>query len=205
MGDFNEIVSLSELKGSTIRARKQMEDFQNTLEDCQLCDLGFNGPKYTWNNGREGAAFTKEWLDRAVANTEWRMMFENVEVHVMARRSSDHHPLLLNSNEVSAVAKRKKGPFCMEATWAKRNDFMETIKNTWVGRCGKRDPWGNIKGKLEKCQKTIMVWVRKSVHATEKQIPKKSRRLVNIRTEDGESAWNEEAMIKGEIQNLMEQ
>jgi hypothetical protein len=68
MRDFNEIVNLSELKGSTTRARKQMEDFQHTFEDCQLCDLGFNGPKYTWNDGKEGVVFIKERLDRAVTN-----------------------------------------------------------------------------------------------------------------------------------------
>jgi hypothetical protein len=205
MGDFNEIVSLSELKGSTTRARKQMEDFQNTLADCHLCDLGFNGPKYTWNNGREGAAFTKERLDRAVANAEWRIMFENVDVQVMARRSSDHHPLLLTFNGVSNAAQRKKGSFRMETHWVRRDDFMETVKNTWGGRGGRRDPWGNIKGKLEKCQKTIKVWVRKSVQATEKKIQEKSQKLVHFQMKDGESARKEEALIKGEIHDLLEQ
>ena len=37
-----------------------MENFQNTLEACGLSDLGYKGPKYTWNNGRVGAEFTKE-------------------------------------------------------------------------------------------------------------------------------------------------
>jgi ribonuclease HI len=205
MGDFNEIVSMSEIKGSTIRAQKEMEDFQNALANCQLCDLGFNGPKYTWNNGREGAAFTKERLDKAVANSEWRMMFENVEVQVMARRSSDHHPLLLSFNDDNNAARRKKGFFRMEANWAKRTDFMETIKNTWAGRGDRRDPWRNLKGKMANCQKTIKVWVRKAVQATEKQIQEKSRELVNIQMEDGESTRKDEAMLKGEIQDLLEQ
>jgi hypothetical protein len=78
--------------------------------------LGFNGPKYTWNNGREGSAFTKEWLDRAVANFEWKMMFEEAEVQVMARRSSDHHPLLLILNDSQRPARRKIRPFRMEAS-----------------------------------------------------------------------------------------
>ena len=60
VGYFNEIVNLSEIKGATCRNRRQMEDFQKALEDCQLCDLGFKGPKFTWNDGRDGDAFTEE-------------------------------------------------------------------------------------------------------------------------------------------------
>jgi len=41
------------------------------LEDCNLSDLGFSGPKYTWCNGKYGDDFSRERLDRAVANVEW--------------------------------------------------------------------------------------------------------------------------------------
>lgn len=27
-----------------------IEDYKCALEDCELTDLGFHGPKYTWNN-----------------------------------------------------------------------------------------------------------------------------------------------------------
>lgn len=38
------------------------------------------GPFFTWDNGRDGAEFTKERLDRVVSNREWRMLFPKVEV-----------------------------------------------------------------------------------------------------------------------------
>jgi hypothetical protein len=47
MGDFNEIVNHSKMRGAATRARRQMFKFQEDLEDCHLCDLGFKGPKYT--------------------------------------------------------------------------------------------------------------------------------------------------------------
>lgn len=49
VGDFNEIVVSAEKRGATARSPRQMEAFQSTLEDSQLCDLGYCGPKYTWN------------------------------------------------------------------------------------------------------------------------------------------------------------
>jgi hypothetical protein len=92
MGDFNEILNLTEKWGASTRGIGQMEKFQRMLEDCHLCDLGFKGLKYTWNNRRHDGEFTKERLDRAVASTEWRMMFDAVVVEVLANRSLDHHP-----------------------------------------------------------------------------------------------------------------
>jgi hypothetical protein len=60
MGDFNEIVNISNMRGTNNKAQQQiLNDFQEALEDCQLCELGFSGPKYTWSNGREGVALTK--------------------------------------------------------------------------------------------------------------------------------------------------
>jgi hypothetical protein len=92
MGDFNEILNLTEKWEASTRGIGQMEKFQRMLEDCHLCDSGFKGFKYTWNNGRHDGEFTKEILDRAVTSTEWRMMFDAVVVEVLANRSLDHHP-----------------------------------------------------------------------------------------------------------------
>jgi endonuclease/exonuclease/phosphatase (EEP) superfamily protein YafD len=68
-----------------------------------LMDLGFCGPKYTWSNGRSGRDFTRERLDRAVANNNWSMLFDVVEVNVLARSSSDHNPLLMSFSNTKDI------------------------------------------------------------------------------------------------------
>lgn len=80
IGDFNEILESSETSSISIRPRSQMQAFQTTLGDCNLVDLGFYGPKFTWWNGRHGADCTRERLDRAVANPAWTWMFDAAEV-----------------------------------------------------------------------------------------------------------------------------
>jgi hypothetical protein len=205
VGDFNEIVNFSEIKGTTSRNRRQMEDFQRALEDCQLCDLGFKGSKYTWNNGREGDAFTQERLDRAVANSEWRMKFVDVEVLVMARRSSDHHPLLLLLKNEQVTGRRRLRPFRMENRWAKRADFTDTIRATWKVRRESRCPWAEIKENMQRCKKTIQIWVKKSVHAPDNLIKEKTCALEKIQGEEGVRDSEKEDELKLEIQNLMEQ
>ena len=39
-----------------MRHWNQMAAFQKTLEECDLTDLGFIGPKFTWSNCQEGHA-----------------------------------------------------------------------------------------------------------------------------------------------------
>jgi hypothetical protein len=181
-----------------------MENFQKTLEECQLCDLGFKGPKYTWINGRTGDDFIKERLDRVVANANWWMMFEDMEVEVMARRSFDHHPIFLIFFNHKKVARRKKGFFRMEAGWSTQPEFAEIVQNSWTARCPRGDPWTNVQGKMKRCKKSIQVWVKKVVNATEESIREKSRALEILQTEESGHAKEEEVWLKDEIENLLE-
>lgn len=58
-GDFNEIADWSEKVGGQLRSIQQMDLFRSTLVECNLGDLGFKGPKFTWNNQRPFAEFIK--------------------------------------------------------------------------------------------------------------------------------------------------
>jgi hypothetical protein len=61
-GDFNEILDDLENFEGCLRARSQMEDFQSSLADCRLMDLGFKGSKFTWCNKRDGVHFVKRTI-----------------------------------------------------------------------------------------------------------------------------------------------
>lgn len=45
-----------------------MENSQTTIELCRLFDLGHKGNYFIWSNKYEDDTFTKERLDRAIAN-----------------------------------------------------------------------------------------------------------------------------------------
>jgi hypothetical protein len=49
IGDFNEVTNGTEKWGGSARQRSSMQAFQHTLE-CNLFDMGFCGPRYTWSN-----------------------------------------------------------------------------------------------------------------------------------------------------------
>ncbi|GAV59931.1 Exo_endo_phos domain-containing protein [Cephalotus follicularis] len=54
MGDFNEILYRTKKVGGTDRCERQMAEFRNALDVCNLRDMGFHGSPYTWSNGRTG-------------------------------------------------------------------------------------------------------------------------------------------------------
>jgi hypothetical protein len=69
IGDFNEIVDLSEKAGGMMHNDNQMESFRSTLAACNLGDLRYSVSKFTWSNRRNSEEFIKERLDRALATT----------------------------------------------------------------------------------------------------------------------------------------
>jgi hypothetical protein len=73
-----------------------MQGFKQTLEVCELYDLGYQEPKFTWSNYQDGQDFIKERLDRGVANVEWSKLFLEAEVLIDVVNCSYHAILMLN-------------------------------------------------------------------------------------------------------------
>jgi hypothetical protein len=157
IGDFNEIMELSEKYGATLRPDRQMEAFKKTLEDCKLSDLGFIGSKFTWCNNREDAYFTKKRLDRAVANSDWCEKFGEMDVFVLGARSSDHCPLLLNIGAYRVEDTRMIETFKFEVNWMVNESCSSIVKDAWEGREYEGDPLDILLSKLEQCKKQLML------------------------------------------------
>lgn len=154
IGDFNEILIPSEKWGGKARNRNPMKEFQQALEDCDLTDFGFYGPKYTWSNCREGVDFIKERLDRGVANQAWRDLFPEVEVHVEIVLGSDHSPIFLHL--ASTIRGCRNGPkFQHKASWTLVGDYLEVIKHVWDQPYLSFNIWARLGDKLKGCRSAL--------------------------------------------------
>lgn len=128
--DFNEVLVANEKRGGVCRPGAHMEAFRNSLSHCNLCDMGYSGPRYTWSNKRHDSNFITERLDRTLANTEFVAWFPQLRVDVLAARSSDHTPLLVTLCCSNAQTRRRNRTFVYEASWQKNQGFKE-VKKVW--------------------------------------------------------------------------
>ncbi|KAG8374776.1 hypothetical protein BUALT_Bualt10G0030900 [Buddleja alternifolia] len=71
------------------------------LDNAGLTDLGYYGHPFTWSNKRDGGANIQLRLDQGLENSSWNALFPNASVTHIAAISSDHKPLLLNTNPPS--------------------------------------------------------------------------------------------------------
>ena len=66
-----------------------MRDFQRLVLQCQLTDMAYQGPKYTWCNKREDGIICKK-LDRVLLNEEALHRFSNAYSIFEPGGCSDH-------------------------------------------------------------------------------------------------------------------
>uniref|UniRef100_A0A2N9GNM8 Reverse transcriptase domain-containing protein n=1 Tax=Fagus sylvatica TaxID=28930 RepID=A0A2N9GNM8_FAGSY len=128
VGDFNEILEQSEKRGLLDRSLQKMLEFRSALNSCQLIDIGYHGPIFTWDNGRHGAANVQERLDRATATLNWLDKFHGTIVHNVLWSSSDHLPLLIECGSTPSPVQTGKRPHRFEEKWATNRECEEIIR-----------------------------------------------------------------------------
>ncbi|KAG6663838.1 hypothetical protein CIPAW_02G050900 [Carya illinoinensis] len=95
IGDFNEVLYSDEKEGGNPRSESLMRLFREVLEEGSLYDLGWMGNKFNWSNCHEDDSFTRERLDRAIANAKWKTQYPVHTVETLPTICSDHSPILL--------------------------------------------------------------------------------------------------------------
>jgi exonuclease III len=205
LGDFNEILEADEKFGGNPKSRSQMKEFRDTLSCCNLHDLGFVGPKFTWNNMREGDYFIKERLDRVFANESWQEKFPFHEVQVLASRNSDHAPLALSFNKNGPVYNLKQKLFRYEARWGKNEKSKKVVRQIWREKAPAIRGWQIIKEKLDRSRKGLLRWQKVNRDPTESLISQKTEQLRSLQGLNGIPNMEEVRKIKREVNELMSQ
>lgn len=81
-GDFNEILYAGEKWGGEDRDQNKMEMFKDALDYCDLEDLGYQGPSFTWSGVRAGGVRVSCRVDRVAADGRWQEAFPSSQVLV---------------------------------------------------------------------------------------------------------------------------
>jgi exonuclease III len=109
-GDFNLILKSNEKLGGNGIDYHHTNMFNQTLNNCNLTDLGYKGDQFTWANNQLDNDHIKERLDRFCANSNWITFFPRYCNYHLLRYTSDHNPILLEflSNEELGNTSQKR-------------------------------------------------------------------------------------------------
>jgi hypothetical protein len=94
-GDFNIITNNGEKMGGNAYDHNIMSLFYDTINNCALQDLGYEGEIFTWTNRQDDNQHIKARLDRFLASEDWITTFPSYQNTHLIRYSSNHCPILL--------------------------------------------------------------------------------------------------------------
>jgi hypothetical protein len=130
LGDFNETMWGFEHFSTHPRPFKQMEDFRYPLAFCDLHDLGFCGLSFMWDNGREGGTNVHVRLDRVIADTAWRDVFNVAKEHHLISSRLDHCLVLIETRQ-DVWDKRGQRIFKYQLMWERTKNLVTEIRKLW--------------------------------------------------------------------------
>jgi hypothetical protein len=161
-----------------------MQLFRQCLEDCDLVDLGFIGPKYTWTNKQDVETNVRVRLDRAVANGTFSARFDDCRVENIVTTTSDHLALLITVGSFESPASRPpvQGGFRFEAAWLRAPDYKDLMEQTWTKGSGTSASLQATCNKLRSVAVSLRQWSRDTFGSVQKQIKKLERQLLYLRT-----------------------
>lgn len=81
-----------------------------------LIDLGFSGPRYTWNHEMDIQTRRFARLGRGLCDVEWRKFSQTVTVQHLTHSHSDHCPIQL-SLEPDKDSRLGSRPFISYSIW----------------------------------------------------------------------------------------
>jgi hypothetical protein len=128
-----------------------------------------------------------------------------VEVSILPRCVSDHNPSFITYSNSSEFRWTKRRQFRFEAAWAKDSRSKEIIKKEWRVKGPRGDSWGQVRKKLDRCKKSLQVWVRKTVKQGERLLQAKQMELSAIQSLGNPDLVEQEKRIQEELLLLLDQ
>lgn len=115
IGDFNELLHANEKEGGNDRPEGQMKLFRDTINSCELRDMGYSRSDFTWCLKMSARGWVRERLDTAFVLLNWTRMFPTNKLYHVANSMSDHSILVLKNAKPTVGGKRKTRLFRFES------------------------------------------------------------------------------------------
>jgi hypothetical protein len=154
IGDFNDLLSQDDKQGRNPHPNWLCEGFRSAVGDCDLTDIHLDEYPFTWIKSRGTPHVIEERLDRALANTNWLLLYPDVRLQNLLTSHSDHSPILLQS---SVTNRNGRGySFRFENIWLQEDDVNDVVEEGWNGG------WEvEITSRVAQCADKLQDWGRR--------------------------------------------
>ncbi|XP_074307955.1 uncharacterized protein LOC141642876 [Silene latifolia] len=170
LGDFNEILYSTEMKGGS-RMQWQMNNFRDAVDECGLRDLPYEGYEFTFDNGQGGDANRQCRLDRAMVTGAWSDKFPYAKLFHLDREWSDHaHIKVLLNGRVDSDERAPK-LFRFEQIWVGQDGCEDAVRRAWEYEDGE------LISSLQRCASELQKWKGISIGKIMRDLQKKRARL----------------------------
>ncbi|XP_060964042.1 uncharacterized protein LOC133033349 [Cannabis sativa] len=155
-------------------------DLRRIVARTGLVDLGCLGGKFTWfqkaSQSTGGALVRRARLDRALASIDWRILFPNAVVELLTVGTSDHKPILLNTEGGTRCLKPQ---FKYELMWGRDPRCFWIVRNAWRDNLH-HDPMVNLYRKLRKTKEHLKTWNKTHFGKIQQQVADAKKTLDRI-------------------------
>lgn len=102
--------------------------FRETINRCQLRDLGYVGSNYTWSKRLGSQGRVRERLDRALVFMDWVVAFPSVRLYHVSNSVSDHSILVLKETSFPRKQQRCSKLWRFESMWLEDERCKDVVK-----------------------------------------------------------------------------
>jgi hypothetical protein len=177
--DLNLILNPSEKQGGRNIHHNIIDLANNTLNECNLVDLGYHGDPFTWSNNQENEHHIKERLDRFCATPSWITRFPRFTNYHIPNYNSDHTPILLvfgTNHDFREDTHFKNHLKRFENIWLQDKECLQIVKTVWSNRNE------DLKENLQEVLTRLHQWGKTNYGNVPKEIRSTQDMLNNLRT-----------------------
>jgi hypothetical protein len=184
LGDFNEVLHADEHEGVGHRTLTQMQGFRETVDICNLIDLGYKGHFWTWERRVTGGTYTRVRLDQALGSTEWSAQFPLACVTHIDTVTLDHSALMIQLSE-EEITRRCGIQFRYETMWERHENLKPTISAGWPSgnvTLGGVSAVDSVHQKLTDLAQDLSKWGKETFGSVRKEIKNLKQELSRLRS-----------------------
>jgi hypothetical protein len=183
-----------------------MQLFRDCLDACNLFDLGFSGPKFTWSNRQDAQCNIRVRLDRAVANGAFSQMFGDCTVENIITTTSDHYAILISLQKCkSHFHLPMQQGFRYEAAWRRADSYADTVESNWAAVGDGPNPMFSASANLKKVAGNLKEWSASTFGSVRKEINRLEKCLRYLRcSATSDDSIAEEKRVERQLCELFE-